>query len=122
MFTLFLNSYHRIIVTLIRELRLDHAVDSLQDAVVDMGLEPIQDPVPVTFDGVGSFFDGFNSAMGRPVIPFFQIWFCQLWRLIPEILEIQSNLVCADSFQILIFQFDFFEKPALAMGQVVRVL
>ena len=43
--------------------RLGETVDTFEDTVVDGGLEPSQDAVPMGFDGFGGLDDGRDATM-----------------------------------------------------------
>src|SRR3954462_5460704 len=52
---------------------LHQAVDALDQAVSDLAVEPAQDPVPMTLDGVRGIDDRLEAAMGRPEIPCLEV-------------------------------------------------
>jgi hypothetical protein len=55
---------------------LHEAVDALDQAVGDPAVEPAQDAVPMTLDGVGGIDDRFEPTMGRPEVPFLEVAGC----------------------------------------------
>lgn len=52
--------------------RLNEVVDTLQDAVANAGLEPVENAVPVVFDGVGRLDHGHQLRVRDPVVPALQ--------------------------------------------------
>ena len=72
---------------------LHQAVDAFDQAVGDVAVEPAQDAVPMTLDGVRGIDDRFEAAMGRPEIPFLEVTGgCLRWLLV-EVLERQADLI-----------------------------
>ena len=76
---------------------MDQAVYPLQDAVVDFRREPAQHPIPMTIYCIGRLFDGFQAAVGCPKVPFLEKGLGGVGRLLVQFLEIESDVVGADS-------------------------
>ena len=93
--------------------RLDQTVDAFQDAVVDFGREPAQDPIPMSLYGISRFFDGLQPAVGCPEIPLFQKGFRRGGRLLVELLEIEPDMVGAAGFQVEFFNRQLFKQIGL---------
>src|SRR5271157_4702454 len=73
---------------------LDQTVDALDEAVGNLAVEPAQDAVPVTLDGVCRVYDGLEPAVGGPEIPFLEIaGRCLGGGLIVEFLECEADPV-----------------------------
>jgi hypothetical protein len=52
---------------------LHQAVDAFDQAVGDLAVEPAQDAVPMTLDGVRGIDDRLEAAMGRPEVPCLEV-------------------------------------------------
>jgi len=72
---------------------LHQAVDAFQNAVIDPGGEPAQDPLPVALNRVGGLDDRLKPAVGGPEIPFVQKRLGLFGILLPELLKVQSYVI-----------------------------
>ena len=51
---------------------LDDGIEAFQKAIIDAGLNPILDAIPVILDGLGGFAHGLQVAQQHPIQPFLQ--------------------------------------------------
>src|SRR3954447_731327 len=72
---------------------LHQAVDAFDQAVGDLAVEPAQDAVPMTLDGVRGIDARFEPAMGGPEIPFLEVTGGLGRWLLVEVLERQTDLI-----------------------------
>ena len=76
----------------------------------------------MTFYGIGSFFDGFKTAVSGPEVPFFQKGLRIQGSLIPELLKVEPNMISPDSFQIELFDVQLFKNGGLIRFEVSWIL
>jgi len=83
--------------------RLDQAVDAFQDAVVDFGCEPAQNPIPMAFYCISRFFGGLYAAVRCPEVPFLHKGLGGLHGLLVQFLEIESDMIGTTDFEVALF-------------------
>src|SRR5271165_5633946 len=99
---------------------LDQTVDALDEAVGNLAVEPAQDAVPVTLDGVCRVYDGLEPAVGGPEIPFLEIaGRCLGGGLIVEFLECEADPVGTPGLEMARRQ--SVERGPLQLRQIGRV-
>src|SRR5208283_5837668 len=99
---------------------LHQAVDALDQAVGDLAVEPAQDAVPVTLDGMCGIDDRLEPAMGGPEIPFLEVARRGFGGgLVVEFLERQPDLVGPRGLQMTCGE--TVERRLLPVRQVGRV-
>jgi hypothetical protein len=82
---------------------LDETVESFQHTVVDSGIKPAEDSIPVLLDWLRCSFDGLQSAMGSQETPLYQERFSGLPGLGKGIMEVEADVIGTTRFQIEFF-------------------
>ena len=76
----------------------------------------------MTPHGVGGIFDGFQTAVGGPEVPLLQEDLRRLKWLIPELLEVHSDVVGASGFEIQLLDLEGIKGRCLIRLEIHRIL
>src|SRR6202040_765463 len=99
---------------------LDEAVDGLDDAVGNLGVEPAENAAPVAFDHACRRDHRRQAAMGGPPVPFLEERLGDIGGLDVELLEGEAHAVCPPGLEVR--GGEAVQLGALALRQVARVL
>jgi hypothetical protein len=79
---------------------LNQAVDPFKDAIGYSRFKPLEDTIPVAFNGVGGLYNRLQTAVSCPEIPFFQQTLRPFICLVEYLLKVQLDMIGATGFQV----------------------
>src|SRR5215471_5769786 len=80
---------------------LNEAVDGLDEAVGDLGIEPSQNAVAMPLDGARDFLDGLQARSDSPAVPAIENEFAPVsGRAVVDVLEGEPDPISARRFEV----------------------